>query len=186
MTKVAYHSMYLNELDPCHGQEAVAASIKALSKISFDAIAFTGMSGALVAPSVAYALNKPLIMVRKPNDGSHAVKQYNVLVEGALEVSSYVIIDDFYCTGKTLHYIVQSIKEQRNKILTGTARANNSDICCVGIFLYRYFELFTAQNRPNWAPKKLTDLLQPYPQSVDKKPVENTSANFGLDLAICA
>lgn len=71
----------------------------------FDAIAFRGMSGALIAPVVASRLKKSLIMVRKPNDDSHSTHK----VEGDSAARRYIILDDFCCNGDTQRAIREAI-----------------------------------------------------------------------------
>jgi hypothetical protein len=72
----------------------------------FDSIAFRGMSGALIGPVVAMALNKNIIMVRK-KDGNHSYMP----VEGYIATKSYVIVDDFIDSGAT----IKIIKDEINK-----------------------------------------------------------------------
>ena len=57
--------------------KGLVAGIKE-SGIECDAIAFRGMSGALVGPMVALELGKEFIMVRKRNANSHS----SYMVEG--------------------------------------------------------------------------------------------------------
>jgi len=72
----------------------------------FDAIAFRGMSGALVAPAVAARLKKNLLMVRKPQENSHS----SMKVEGFCETAQrYVIIDDFVSSGNTISEIRKAV-----------------------------------------------------------------------------
>lgn len=88
-------------------QEKVEVSAKALRTHSFDALAFSGMSGAFIGPPVAMMMRKSMLLVRKPNDTTHSEFQ----VEGDITVKSYVIIDDFICSGDTRKFIIDSIKE---------------------------------------------------------------------------
>lgn len=90
-------------------------------KKSFDAIAFRGVSGSLVAPSVAATLGKNLIIVRKSAKDNHS----NILVEGHLKPQKYIIIDDFCDSGKTL------------KVIKMRAKSLNEKNECVGVLLYR-------------------------------------------------
>ncbi len=78
----------------------------------FDAIAFCGMSGALVAPSVADALDKHLIMVRKADDGS---RHSSLPVEGILE-GRYLILDDFISSGRTVKFIMAQIAKETKRM----------------------------------------------------------------------
>lgn len=41
-------------------------------KVKFDTVVFTGISGAMIAPSVADKLGKHIICVRKGGDGTHS------------------------------------------------------------------------------------------------------------------
>ncbi len=92
------------------------------SKIQFDAIAFSGMSGAIVAPSVAMILNKPMMMVRKHLNDTHSIR----LIEGIYQRDCrYIIVDDLVSTGSTIARIIFTIHKEID--------LNNS---CVGVFLY--------------------------------------------------
>ena len=98
----------------------VVKAIRA-SKIQFDAIAYRGNSGALIAPGVAIALNKPLILVRKNNENSHS----SYSVEGYVRPEcSYIIVDDFVSSGATIEAITVDITQEV------------PDTLCVGVFLY--------------------------------------------------
>jgi hypothetical protein len=99
--------------------DELCSSISA-SGISFDAIAFQGMSGSLIAPSVADRLGKGLIMIRKEH--SHS----SLKVEGCMEGDNYIILDDQIATGNTVRNIIK-------RLLLDTMFQNKK---CVGIFLY--------------------------------------------------
>lgn len=75
------------------------------SKLVFDSIAFRGMSGALLAPTLAIRLNKQLIMVRKKTE-THS----GLIVEGNLKSKKYIIVDDFIDSGLTVANILMEIK----------------------------------------------------------------------------
>jgi orotate phosphoribosyltransferase len=138
MSRLANHTLYLNELDPLDGIAAVKDATNAIRDLHFDAIAFSGMSGALVAPSVAMALRKPMILARKPTDDSHAGKG---VVEGALDAETYIIIDDFMSSGDTIRRIHTSV------VKTAAEHPYRPHkIICVGIYLYRDKKLYTAKN----------------------------------------
>jgi hypothetical protein len=47
---------YLYALDYRKARRAIAHGVERLSKIEFDAIAFTGNSGSLIAPAIAYEM----------------------------------------------------------------------------------------------------------------------------------
>jgi hypothetical protein len=101
------------------------------SGVQFDAVAFRGTSGLLVAPSVAMALNKSMILVRKYNtEDSHSFCR----VEGETDAATYVIIDDFIRSGSTVRAIAQEIASAGIK----------SE--CVGIFTYRPANFVSPQD----------------------------------------
>ena len=93
------------------------------SRISFDCIAFRGNSGAIVAPFLAEALGKGLILVRKNAHSSHSWET----VEGSHRKNGrYVIVDDGVSTGDTIETISREI-----------SRAEKfHSMILVGIFLY--------------------------------------------------
>lgn len=85
--------------------KAVEVLKEAKKELQFDAIAFRGLSGAIVAPEIADALDVDIIAVRKP-DNSHS---YNS-VEHNDYPSKYIIVDDLIDTGSTIKAIVKEIK----------------------------------------------------------------------------
>lgn len=116
----------------------------------FDAVAFCGMSGALVAPSVADALDKHLIMVRKKDDGS---RHSSYAVEGEL-TGRYLILDDFISMGTTVKYMLTEIakathnwKEKPKAVAIFVYNASNYD-------RHRYLPTgaLVPENDPEWAP----------------------------------
>jgi hypothetical protein len=75
-------------------------------------IACRGVSGLLVAPGVAASLGVPLVIVRKPSDGSHSC----ILIEGPwppnedyLPDTHVIIVDDFVETGNTVAAVVRAL-----------------------------------------------------------------------------
>lgn len=99
-----------------------------LSVLNFDAIAFTGLSGAVLASAVAMRMNKLLYCVRKSGENRHS--DYDV--EGPLGALRYVIIDDLIQTGGTIRRIISQVRNHDNKAKL------------VGIWLYRDSNLITS------------------------------------------
>jgi len=87
-------------------RRTIDLSVKMLAGYDFDALAFTGMSGCLVGPSVCLALNKSMIVVRKKGDDTHS--PYDV--EGDKAARRYIIIDDFIGSGATVNRIAKQVK----------------------------------------------------------------------------
>jgi len=98
-----------------------------LKRVKFDTIAFSGMSGALIAPMVAQVMKKELIMVRRNEgkDGSHSKRW----VEGYDGVKDYVIIDDLIDSGDTCVGIIRGIQQF------------SPEAKCIAIYTYHYSDL---------------------------------------------
>lgn len=148
--KVRVMSSYLKEcLAGTDLQRTVFACVEALKGRDFDAIAYRGNSGALVAPAVAAILGKHVIMVRK-TDGPDKQHHSAHGVEGVADTVRYVIIDDFISSGHTLGIIVKEIRQELNRNST-----------CVGIV--EYTKLPFNKDRSNY------DLWEPNENNVSGK-----------------
>jgi adenine/guanine phosphoribosyltransferase-like PRPP-binding protein len=90
-------------------QERLPKAKAILKKYKFDAIAFRGMSGALVAAPLALAIKKTLIMVRKPEDEN--ARHSTRAVEGDRGAKRFVMVDDFVASGTTMKTILRAIKK---------------------------------------------------------------------------
>lgn len=114
----------------------------------FNTIAFRGISGALVAPVVAHALDKNLIVVRKETN-SHSFYK----VEGEIYGARYIVIDDFVSSGSTILAIVEDIQALADKhiddghmpVLVGVYCYNGTDDSHLNLKLCR-----PLANTPVW------------------------------------
>ena len=106
-----YHgTLYLRDfINPERLQTKIDLSVRALKGHKFDALAFMGLSGALIGPPVAMRIGKPFLAIRKPNEDTHSGWE----VEGDYAAESYIIIDDFQETGQT----IQSIRDQIRAVM---------------------------------------------------------------------
>ena len=110
MTQVYHLELYLRLLPK------VVKKLKQLKKKwKFEAIAFTGCSGAAVAYPLSFLTKTHLICVRK--DKAHNKSK----TEGATEVKRYLIVDDFICSGKTIKNIISALKGKPVGILLYSA-----------------------------------------------------------------
>jgi adenine/guanine phosphoribosyltransferase-like PRPP-binding protein len=119
-------SGYLHEVFDPHELRKVIDRIKKRledEKLSYDAIAFRGTSGAAVAFPLSAELGKPLIHVRK------SLGHSKLKVEGYYGAKTYIIVDDFVESGKTLRVI-------KNSIIRAYRGAMVHIPVCVGIILY--------------------------------------------------
>lgn len=120
-------SGYHHRVVPTHTlKETVEETVKWLrkqdKKTPFDALAFRGLSGTMVAPSVAMRLNKTMIIVRKDAEISSSHSTLRVL--GDINARSYVILDDFIATGRTATEIVEWIKTKSSARCIGVCEYN--------------------------------------------------------------
>lgn len=113
--KPQHVSTYLEELvDTKQLQERVDRCIMVLKEhdVKFDAIAYCGMSGGLIAPILAVMMDKSLIMVRKGDDRLYPSDSHSdLLVEGDYAARSYIVADDFISSGKTVREIRKRVKK---------------------------------------------------------------------------
>lgn len=130
-----FGSMYLEKsLKPSRLKVTVKDVSRKVSflqkKLKFEAIAFRGFSGASIAFPVSFKTGIPLLMVRKGTTDSHGS-----MVEGDddIEVSRYLILDDFISSGETIAATIRTLDSERNK-------RNMFNADCVGILLYSQLE----------------------------------------------
>lgn len=107
-------SSYLSEVyDPQTLRELAERTAQQVKNIRvgapFDALAFTGLSGAALSFPVSLLANVPLLAVRKDGDGTHA----STSLEGPIKVNTYMILDDLVASGNTVRRIVAKIAEKR-------------------------------------------------------------------------
>lgn len=117
---MAIHSSYLQSaFNPAAFNTYIGEAIKILTPRTeeFDAVAFRGFSGSLVAPIIAYTLSKRMIIVRKEPAHGWAVEGH--------DATNYLIIDDFISSGKTIRTIIEEIGKSQ---VTGKP---------VGIYLWK-------------------------------------------------
>jgi hypothetical protein len=128
--------------------------VKALTGVEFEAVAYRGNSGALIAPTVAALMSKDLILVRKKDDDTHS----SLNVEGPSQAVRYVIVDDFVDSGSTVNTIVKAVKNL------------NPDSKPVGLVEYTYL----AQPERAEHPFLIGDEMIPrYSIRVESLPVAN-------------
>jgi adenine/guanine phosphoribosyltransferase-like PRPP-binding protein len=103
------HAVYMEELIiPENLRKTINAVVKVLKGKNYDALAFTGQSGSLLAGPLAVRLNKPLIMVRKHSmPKPHSSRE----VEGLINARSYIIVDDIVSSGDTVRRIRAKIRD---------------------------------------------------------------------------
>lgn len=149
-------------INPKLAKRTVAGCVKQLKDLEFDAIAFRGLSGALIAPTVAMRMGKTLIAVRK-GEKSHSSN----MVEGDRAARRYVIIDDFIASGATVEAILDGVHKWAPKAE------------CIGVF--QAVRITKPLKHPEWHdyPDTLcTDIVKQWRNGKSKQIVKAETDQF--------
>lgn len=105
MSALKLRSGYLRQAyaDPA---EIILRAQDLLRDATYDTMVGTGLSGALVIPMLARALDKHWLIVRKPDDGSHS----HLPVEGDLG-ARWLFVDDFISSGDTRKRVKREVRD---------------------------------------------------------------------------
>jgi adenine/guanine phosphoribosyltransferase-like PRPP-binding protein len=141
---IRMNTSYLHRVfRPSDFQASVKSMLRKVSEVHeatpFEAIAFTGQSGAAIAYILSYTLQFPMILVRQDDDRSHRMMALNKnptlrCLEGEVDAPTYLIVDDQIERGRTVNLIVNRIQSY------------NPSARCVGVVLYAW----------NYAKRSLT------------------------------
>lgn len=117
-------SSYLDKfVDPKLLARSIDYAVRVLRHWDFDSIAFTGVSGALIGPSIAMRMGKTFIVVRKRTE--QGITHTARIVEGDYNARRYVIVDDFVCSGDTKRRVIEEIsKEMPSAVCLGILEVN--------------------------------------------------------------
>jgi orotate phosphoribosyltransferase-like protein len=121
-------------------RETAAKSCEVLRRYEFDALAFRGQSGSLIAPVLALQLDKTMLMVRKSSEAHDC--HSGRLVEGDLGARTYIIVDDLISSGRTVQTIVREIGKVAPKA------------ACLGVLEYTCLDRVLADTRRPLAPPR--------------------------------
>jgi len=121
-----------------------------LEGVSYNTLVGTGLSGALIVPVLARALDKRWLIIRKRGDRSHSATPS----EGVLG-TRWVFVDDFISSGATLCRVKQGVYETQRY----GRRRNPFPTRFVGAYLYQdYNYTGIADNHGEFRPaSELTD-----------------------------
>lgn len=157
------NTLYLHRVfRPEDFQASVKCMLRKVSEVyevmPFEALAFSGQSGAAIGYILAYTLQFPMILVRQDQDPCHHVKLFLNdpirnpalrYLEGEVDAASYLIVDDQIEKGRTVDLVVNRIQSY------------NPSARCAGVVLYSWnYSRFTAtpevplmfRNDPNTFP----------------------------------
>lgn len=140
-------------MNPFAVNKMLKKAVPFFKKYDFQAFAFRGISGALIAPLLAHKCKKSLIAVRKPktDETCHACWR----VESDEAAQRYIIVDDFISSGRTVTCIITDINEH----------LNSSAICLGGFFysdmLKGYEEYIYIKDLKLYTPSRFDHVLRP-------------------------
>lgn len=87
--------------------EVIETAQKKLADVDFDTLVGTGFSGGIVIPSLALAMGKKFVLIRKETDDSH---HGGGLLVGQLG-ERWIFVDDFISSGHTRKRVMKKIAD---------------------------------------------------------------------------
>ena len=115
----------------------------------YSCIAVRGNSGVLVGSPVSLTLNKPLVVVRKPNEQHHGGSGIVNLVN-IPDGTKGVFLDDFRSSGKTEAIVVRALAEGRSDAYADPTHRVKVTDC----FYYRNASNTPGNPRSGWTSAK--------------------------------
>jgi orotate phosphoribosyltransferase len=109
---------------------------EALADVEFDTLVGTGFSGSVVIPSLALAMGKKFVLIRKETDDSHHGRGRLVGSLGA----RWIFVDDFISSGATRRRVIEKVE--------GAAVEARTTTEFIGQYMYagrRRFEPFESE-----------------------------------------
>lgn len=85
--------------------EVIDTAKERLAGVDFDTMVGTGFSGGIVIPSLALAMGKKFVLIRKDTDDSHHGKGKMVGDLG----ERWIFVDDFVSSGKTRKRVIEKL-----------------------------------------------------------------------------
>lgn len=104
--------------------EVIETAKKQLAGIDFDTLVGTGFSGGVVIPSLALAMGKKFVLIRKEADDSHHGKGRLLGQLG----NRWIFVDDFVASGETRSRVIEKIGQAKE------VYSSNSEL--VGQYMY--------------------------------------------------
>lgn len=90
--------------------EVIETAKERLADVDFDTMVGTGFSGGIVIPSLALAMGKKFVLIRKDTDDSHHGKGRLLGELG----QRWIFVDDFVSSGRTRTRVIEKISEAVN------------------------------------------------------------------------
>ena len=109
--------------------EVIETAQEKLADVDFDTMVGTGFSGGIVIPSLALAMGKKFVLIRKETDDSHHGKGRLLGDLG----ERWIFVDDFVSSGKTRERVIDKVKEAAEDTYQATKM--------VGQYMYMSYEI---------------------------------------------
>lgn len=87
--------------------EVIETAKERLKDVDFDTLVGTGFSGSIVIPSLALAMGKKFVLIRRDNDNSHHGKGRPVGQLG----ERWIFVDDFVSSGATRQRVLTKVAD---------------------------------------------------------------------------
>lgn len=143
MTDTMFRTWYMDEA-VFNLAEVIETAKERLKDVDFDTLVGTGFSGSIVIPSLALAMGKKFVLIRKDNDNSHHGKGRPVGQLG----ERWIFVDDFVSSGAT-----------RQRVLTKVADWSREYVCAtkyVGQYTYQSYNSGDTRGRFEYAGSETT------------------------------
>lgn len=120
--------------------EVIEDAQKHLADVDFDTIVGIGFSGGIVIPSLALAMGKKFVLIRKETDDSHHGKGRLLGQLGA----RWIFVDDFVSSGRTRRRVIDKVEDAAEETCTNTEM--------VGQYMYmnRYYANSFETPKESW------------------------------------
>lgn len=115
-----------------------------LEKVNYDTMIGTGLSGALVVPTLARALDKHWAIIRKEGDGSHGS---SAGFEGRIG-DRWIFVDDFVVSGGTRERVIQAVTDIARREGPRQLDQYDEDPFYVGEYMYQFSGTWTPRQYP--------------------------------------
>lgn len=105
-------------------EKVIERAKKDLADVDFDTLVGTGFSGGVVIPSLALAMGKQFVLIRKDTDDSHHGKGRLL---GSLG-KRWIFVDDFVSSGRTRKRVIEKVND--------AARDSEMEVEFIGQYMY--------------------------------------------------
>lgn len=137
MSDATFRTWYMDEA-LFNLSDVIETAKDRLKDVDFDTLVGTGFSGGIVIPSLALALGKKFVLIRKETDDSHHGRGRLLGQLG----EKWIFVDDFVSSGMTRRRVIQKVSDAVED------RGEKVRTTCVGEYMYITYR----EGGPQFAP----------------------------------